>query len=246
MSDYEGAQVTMRRLWRRVGEWPDTTSLHPSIAAEVLLTVGILTGWIGSKTQVKDAQETAKNLISEAINYFEAISDLKQVAAARVELAYCYWRDGELNEARIMMREALQRLTTEGITRARAILKLVTIECSATRYHDALTILTENAKLFEKITNPAVKGDYHNELAITLEEIGAAENQTNYFRRAIKEYIAADHQFKLARNPIYRASVKNNLGIVLFKLSRYKEARTYIDEARRLASGFKDKASRTV
>jgi hypothetical protein len=56
--------------------------------------VGILTGWIGSKNQIKEAQETAKNLITESINYFESVGDQKQLAAARVELAYCYWRDG--------------------------------------------------------------------------------------------------------------------------------------------------------
>jgi hypothetical protein len=51
--DYEGAQEIMRRLWRGVGERPQTKGLHPSIAAEVLLCVGILTGWIGSQNQPK-------------------------------------------------------------------------------------------------------------------------------------------------------------------------------------------------
>jgi len=72
----------MRRFWRGVGERPETTGLQASVAAEVFLCVGILTGWIGSKTQIKDAQETAKNLITEAVNYFESIGDQKKVAAA--------------------------------------------------------------------------------------------------------------------------------------------------------------------
>jgi tetratricopeptide (TPR) repeat protein len=244
-SDYEGAQEALRPLWKRVGERPDTKGLYPSIAAEVLLCVGMLTGWIGSKIQIDEAQETAKNLITESITYFESVGDVKKIAAARVELAYCYWRDGELNEARIMLREALQKLTAEGNTRARAILKLVTIENSAARYKDSLKLLNDNASLFQKISNHATKGDYHNELAITLEEIGAAEKQRDYFQRAVNEYKAADHHFKLAKNPVFRASVKNNVGIILFKLSRYKEAHKYLDEARRLTVSFKDK-SRTA
>ncbi len=68
--DFEGAQDTMRPIWKDIGERSETTGLHPSIAAEVLLTVGILTGWIGSKRQVERAQETAKNLITEGITYF--------------------------------------------------------------------------------------------------------------------------------------------------------------------------------
>lgn len=79
-SDYEGAQEAMRPLWKGVGERPDTTGLHDSVAAEVLLCVGILTGWIGSKTEINNAQESAKNLITQSITYFESVGDVKKIA----------------------------------------------------------------------------------------------------------------------------------------------------------------------
>jgi hypothetical protein len=94
--DYAGAQRTTRRLWSGVGERPKTEGLHPATVAEVLLTVGILTGWIGSKNQIKDAQETAKNLITESVTYFESVKDVMMIATARTEIAFCYWRQGEL------------------------------------------------------------------------------------------------------------------------------------------------------
>jgi tetratricopeptide (TPR) repeat protein len=119
--DYEGAQEVMRPFWKRLGERPQIEGLQKSAAIEVLLCVGILTDWIGSTRETK-YQETAKNLISEAITFYEAIGDFKRVAEARADLAYCYWREGGLDEARIMLTEALERLTTEGNTRARAIL----------------------------------------------------------------------------------------------------------------------------
>ena len=53
--------------WERIGERPDLKGLHAEVRAEVLLTVGILTSWIGSKEGIENAQETAKNLISESI-----------------------------------------------------------------------------------------------------------------------------------------------------------------------------------
>jgi tetratricopeptide (TPR) repeat protein len=240
--DHEGAQATMRRFWGRVGERPDTAGLHASVAAEVLLSVGVLTGWIGAKTQISDAQEIAKNLISEAINYFNLISDRKKVAAARVELAYCYWRNGELNEARIMLSEALKELTTEGDTRAKAILKLTTIEWTSGRYFEALSMLENNARLFQKVPNHTTQGAYHNQMAIILRNLATPENRSEYFHRAIDEYKEADLHFKLARNPIYRADVKNNLGLLLYKLSRFADAHKYLDEARRLTVSFKNKA----
>jgi Tfp pilus assembly protein PilF len=67
------------------------------------------------------------------------------------------------------------------------------------------------------------------------------ENRLEIFRRAINEYKEAERQFRFAGNQIYRADVINNVGFLLFKLSRYKEAHKYLDEARRLTVKFKDK-----
>jgi tetratricopeptide (TPR) repeat protein len=240
--DYEGARDLMGRVWRGVGERPNLEGLDPSIAAEVLLCVGILTGWIGSKIQFKDAQEIAKNLITESITYYESVGDVTKIAAARTEIAYCYWRDGELNEARTMLREALKKLTTAGNTRARALLKLTTVECSAARYHEALEILNDNGALFQKLTDHTTKGVYHSELAITLRNLAKAEGRGEYLRRAIGEFEKADREFKLARNVVFRADVKNNIGMILLNLSRFKEAHKYLNEARRLSVSFKDKA----
>jgi hypothetical protein len=86
--DFKGTLETMRPFWRGVGHRPDTAGLHESVAAEVSRCVGILTGWIGSRNQIKDAQETAKNLLTESISGYESVGDQKMVAVARVELAF--------------------------------------------------------------------------------------------------------------------------------------------------------------
>jgi tetratricopeptide (TPR) repeat protein len=236
-----GALEIMRPLWRGVGERPLTAGLHPETAAAVYLCAGVLTGWIGSRNQVKDAQETARNLITESISYYEAHQDVRKVAEARSEIAYCYWRDGQINEARIMLLEALERLPPTGIKRARALLKLAVVEQSAARYHDALRILTDNSSLFAQVRHHAVKGDYHNELAMTFEDIAVADQRSDYFQSALVEYQAADDHFKLAKNHIFRASVKNNVAGLLSKLGRFKEAHQHLDQARELTVRFKDR-----
>lgn len=239
--DIDEAQRIMRPIWDRVGERPAVAGLHPSVAAEVLLSVGIMTGWIGSRVEMAQAQEAAKNLITESITYFESVGDVQKVASARAEIAYCYWRDGEVNEARIMLLEALGKLTDEGNTRARALLKLTTVECSASRFHAALEILDENAQLFEKVTNHTVKGNFHHERAIILRNLAVAEKRDDYFQRAIGEYEEADHHFELGSNLSYRALVQNNLGFLLYNLSRYKRAHEYLEKARRLTLSLRDK-----
>jgi len=240
-NDYQGIREVMRPLWSCVGDRPEIDGLHVSVSAEVLLCVGILTGWLGSKEGTGHAQEVAKNLLSESIASYQSVGDKKKVAIARVELAICYWREGALNEARIMFNEALQNLTTEGNTRARALLRLAILEWSAARYNEAFRILDENNSLFKKITNFALKGNYHNQLAMVLRELAIQESRNGYLQRAIREYQEADAQFKLAHNLVFRANVKNNVGNVLRQVSRYKEAHKYLEEARRLMVRLKDK-----
>lgn len=239
--DYNGAQEVMRPLWIRVGERPEIDRLHPSVAAEVLLCVGILTRWIGSKNQIEGAQETAKNLITESITFYESIGDVKQVATARVELACCYWREGGLDEARITLNAALQKLTTEGNTRARALLRLAIVEWSDSRYREALTILTDNASLFQRITNHTLRGTYHNQLAMVLRKLAPQGKPVNYFKRVLSEYEEADHHFRLAHNIVFRADVKNNIGNLLRELYRFREAHECLEQARRLRNGVRDK-----
>jgi tetratricopeptide (TPR) repeat protein len=239
--DYEGAREVMRPFWKHFGEGPQIEGLNPQVAAEVLLHVGILTRWIGSKNQISDAQDVAKDLISESITLFESLGDLLRVAAARAELAICYWWAGALDEARIMLTEALKRITTEGNTRANALIFLAAVEWSASRYGQSLKLLTENAALFRKIPNHTIKGTYHNQLAMVLRKLITLENRAEFFRRILREYEEADRQFKLAHNTLFRADVKNNVGNVLRQMRRFKEAHSYLSEARRLAVIIKDK-----
>lgn len=239
--DYKGAQQVMRPLWTRLGAPPEIEGLHASIAAEVLFCTGILTGWIGSKDEIKWADDTARDLLTESITVFESIGDVKKVAEVRAELAYCYWRAGALDEARVMFRNALERLTAEGNTRANVLLGLSVVEWSDSRCDQALQILIDNAPLFKKITNHTIKGFYHNQYAMILRGLATEKNQTEYFQRAISEYEKADQEFKAAHNTVFRAHVKNNVGFLLYKLSRFRKAHEYLSHARRLTMAVGDR-----
>jgi len=171
-----------------MGEAPNTQGFERSVAAEVSLCVGILTGCIGSKNQLSDAQEIAKNLITQSMSYFESSKDTTKVGVAQSEIAYCYWREGALNEARSWLYDALDKLSFEGADRARALLKLSTVEWTSGRFREALELLKVNESLFRKITNPRIKGYYFSELGILHRNLATSENKREYFHRAIDEY----------------------------------------------------------
>ncbi|MGB7924773.1 MAG: tetratricopeptide repeat protein [Pyrinomonadaceae bacterium] len=243
VGDYEAARQIMGELWQRVGERPNLQWLEPEIAAELLMRAGTLTGWLGSKNQVTEAQETAKNLITEAITIFESLSYGKKIAEAQIELAYCYWRQGAYDEARDVLKDALSRLSTDSELKAKAILRMAIVERGAARLNDALHILTDNAPLFEKIKSHAIKGGYHNALAGVLEDLGISEQRQDYLDRAFIEYTAASYHFERASHKPYRAHVQNNLGYLYFKVHRFKEAHIHLDSARRLLLNLKNYCS---
>ena len=138
-------------LWKGIGSRPNTKRLHDAVAAEVLLTAGILTRWLGNRSEIKEADDYARDLITESITLYEALGDSRKVAEARVELGFCYWRVGAHDEAGIYFKDALKRLTIGGNARANALIGLSFVAWSESRYNEALKILIDNAPLFERI-----------------------------------------------------------------------------------------------
>lgn len=242
--NYEAARGALGDLWRQIGERPRTDDLDLRTSAEVLLRAGTLAGWIGSSKQIEGAQEIAKNFISESITIFESLAERKKAVEGQIELAYCYWREGAFDEARVMLGAALSRLTDDDSDiKAVALLRSAIVEFSATRYHDALHILTEAAPLFEESNSHLVKGNFHVNLAIVLKDLSTSEQRNDYADRALIEFAAASYHFEQAGHMRYQARTENNLGFLLFMTSRFTEAHKHLDRARRLFISLKDSGS---
>ncbi|MBD0369776.1 MAG: hypothetical protein ICV60_02905 [Pyrinomonadaceae bacterium] len=241
--EYEDARQAMSEFWQRIGDYPKLEGLAPGIAAEVLLRAGVLTGLIGYKYKIASAQETAKNLLSESISLFESLKNREKVLEAQIEAALCYWRAGDYDEARIILKELFPRLKTDDELKAKALLRLAIVEHSTNRLNEEYKILIDNAPLFEKITNPTLKGSYHNNLANLLENMGKVENREDYTDRAFVEYAAASYYFEQAGHKSYRANVENNLGYLYFKAGDFKAAHEHVGRACRILSSLKDKST---
>jgi CheY-like chemotaxis protein/Tfp pilus assembly protein PilF len=233
VGSYDAAREAMGELWPEVGGRPALDELTETTAADVLLRVGVLTGWLGSTRQIEGAQETAKNLITESITRFEALKDTATVAEAQTEIGYCYWREGALNEARVMLREALNRLPTESEVRAIALLRLAIVEGSAKRFHDALRLDLEAAPIFEKSASHAHRGKFHNQFGFVLRNLGDVD-------RALIEYAAASYHFEQAGHTRYHACVENNLGFLFLTIKKLAEAHEHLDRAQALFTSMKD------
>jgi tetratricopeptide (TPR) repeat protein len=240
--DFESAREALGDLWEGIGVRPHLKALtEDHTIGEVLLRVGALTGWIGSSQQIEQAQGEAKDLLSESVGIFERLGETSHAAEAQTELAYCYWREGAFDEARVILEEVLHRLSEEeNDRRAVAILRLAIVETSTKRYNDALRLLTEAASLFEANSSSALKGRFHNELANVLNYLSIAEHRSDYVDRALVEYAAAGFHFEQANHTRNQAAVENNLGYLFISLEKFEEAHLHLSRARRLFARLKD------
>jgi len=239
--NYDRAREAMGELWQGVGERPVLQGLDEDVKGEVLLRAGALSGWIGSTEQIEGAQEEAKNLISESITIFEALSDFRRLADAQSELAVCYWRQGAIDDARVWLAEALSRVDDrDADLRSVALLRSAAVEKVADRLNDALNILKTAAPLFQRSANETIKGRFHNEFANVLRRLGTTQKRTDYIDSALLEYDAASFHFGEAGHARYQACVENNQALFYLELNKRVEAHEHLVRAQALFTDLGD------
>ncbi len=235
--DYEGARQALSGIWSVVGERPLTESLQPATKSEVLLRAGTLSGWLGSARQIGGAQEIAKDLIGESLRSFEALDDREKIAEAQTDLAICYWREGALEEARVLFHQALANAKLPE-NKLRVLVNVTTVEIASGDYQRSLALLDQAAPLLEQTEDNGIKGRYHSHRAVTLRNLGGTDPE--YLDRALIEYSAASFHFQMAGHTRYVASVENNIGFILLQLKRHAEALEHLDRALRIFNALKD------
>ena len=126
--------------------------LDDPTAAEVLLRIGVLTGWIGSIKLIKGSQQLARILLGDSITLFESLSDPKKTAEAQIESALCSMREGSLDVARELYVDALSRLDDQdGDLKALGMLRLAMVELLTNRLKDSFQILNTARRISQRV-----------------------------------------------------------------------------------------------
>jgi len=233
LGDYDAGCAALQPWWT-IGEWPKQGGLSQLAAAELLLTAGTLSGWVASTRHVEGGQNCAERLLSGAIALFDHLGEATKSGEARAELGYCYYRQGLFDLARTTLRSSLCDLSDrESELQGIVLIRLATVERHASRLHDAVGKLNEAGRFIDYVS-PWTKGRFHLEFATTLKDLGIAENQSEYFDRALNHYRDAFSHFEDLENHRYTAIVENNHGYLLSALNRFDEAQLHLERARKL------------
>jgi signal transduction histidine kinase/ActR/RegA family two-component response regulator/Flp pilus assembly protein TadD len=243
VGDYDGGCAALQRWWK-TGEWPRQEGLETQAAAELMFTAGTLSGWVASTTPTQGGQHLSQGLLNGAIALFEHLGQISRACEARIELGYCYYRQGFFDFARTILRSAFDALgDAEQEMKAVALIRIAIIDRHAGRLRDALGFLNK-ASTIMSAAGSFTKGRFHLEFATTLKNLGIAESQAGYFDQAIENYEKSQQYFERVGNLRYAAAVENNHGYLLLSLKRFDDAHTHLERARKLFDGFGDSARR--
>jgi tetratricopeptide (TPR) repeat protein len=228
--DYEKAAVALEEFWAGVGIEPSVHGLGHAAAAEVLLRAGTIKRRIGGGDCGGDVQEWAKDMIDRSLRIYERLNLSERVAEAKSELAYCYWRQGEYDNARALLREAIADLRNPEL-KAEAVLRGAVVEKCAGHAAEALAALNESAPLFESGSSLALRGRFHLERATFLKYLAEASSDEGLADRALIEYAAASYHFREAGHERNLALVENQIGFLLFEKGMFAEAHDHLSQA---------------
>jgi len=241
VGEYAAASEALAEFWPTPSEAPRIEGLDETTAAELLLRIGSLSGWLGSENPTGDGQETAKNQITRSIEMFTHLGVYERVVEARSDLALCYWREGSYDEARIQLASAMKCI--EGVDselRAVILIRAGMVEVDDGRLNQALRFYDEAASLLDGSQDHSLKGSFHSQLALLCNNLAITNNRDDYIDRALIEFAAASFHFEQAGHARYSACTENNLAYLYLTIGNVSEAHDHLDRARKLLFGIKD------
>lgn len=222
---YEAARELLSVWWRRVGERPNLEGLNEREAAEVTLRVSCLTIWLGSARQVEGAQELALDLLSECARTFDSLGLEALLSEAQIGLAHAYLRKASYDEARVVLKCVLGKLTPESAQVHSAIVMLTIAERSAGALDEAMRLHERYEPLFQSEDVPArLKATFYYNWAVTHRKIGNIDE-------ALLKYAVAKKNLEETGDTSRLAIVETALGFLFYTIKSYAEALDHTREA---------------
>jgi tetratricopeptide (TPR) repeat protein len=224
--------------------------LPTHLAANVLLRVGSLSGYVGQAEEIVGMQVSARNLIAESRILFAAIGYEQGEIEADIEYAKCLRRENKLLIARGMLAKCLKRLEgrPDELT-AKSVIMLGGVEYALHNYNEIVNLYKEFALTFELIADHNYKGRYHGTLAAAHDALIAlsdkAADKEMHVDAACMEYEAASYHYEQAGDEANRASIENNFGNLFLNVGDFPKAIEHLECAHNILSSLSNPGYQT-
>jgi tetratricopeptide (TPR) repeat protein len=223
--DTESLRKTLQIVWN-VEETPNFDNYDYAIKAQLLRLCGVFLSFYGFARNKKNYQLRGKDLLTNAIEIFETNQLLDKAAEAKINLAFCYWNLGEVNECETVLEVVESDF-------GKNLLHPVYLQICVNRLliyfwnqdlGSALKIIEEIATPMQFCTDVRLQAMFHN-------QSGIFYTNTAEYEKAIFNLSEAIRFAEKARNKLFVAINLNNLAFLYKDAKEYDTAFKYISES---------------
>jgi tetratricopeptide (TPR) repeat protein len=100
--DVDSLRKILQSVWN-IEKTPNFDNYDDAIKAELLRLCGVFLSFYGIARNLKNYQLRGKDLLTNAVESFESTELLDKAAEAKINLAFCYWNLGEINECEAIL-----------------------------------------------------------------------------------------------------------------------------------------------
>ena len=236
IGNFEAANLILRR-WSEPETWPRLDSLNPYTAADLLFTLGTLLGVMAGTKKVVHGHRRAEAFLNGAVALFEQLGMKSRSVETRVELARCYYRQGQFDLGRQTVKTCYSELSEDEVELKAFCLNIGgQIEGISGRLRDSLTKLQEASRL--EAAGRFITTLNHQLLATTLKEIAISERNESYFHEAKVHFLRALYESEVLGHHLNVATAENNIGFLLLSLGAFEESEKHLLRSRTLFESF--------
>lgn len=232
---YEDALLEAREIWEDISKPLQIKGFETKDAAEILLRCGAMIGFLGNNKQIPNSQTRSKDLLTEARQKFLEIYEIEKIAECENYLALAYWRNGELDEAKLWIEELESHsldISNYAVLFSKVVKCLILI--AENKYSEIIVYLKNLEQAFLDFGDYCLCGDFYNALGAAYSKLGNQEEALSFLESARFYHQKAQHK-------IYLGAIENNLALLYKSQGNFAKAHQMIDYSTKTFKQIKDR-----
>ena len=224
--DIPASQNILSAVWKNLDEEPAINGLGNALQAEILRLCGFFLSYYGKAKNLKDYQERGKNLLTNAIEMFEAENLPDKSAEAKVMLSLCYWHEGAVNESETILSQLEDEYSENTLNPVylQICVNRLGIYYNKEEFEKSQKLIDGLNSIVQFSADWRLRTMYHNQAGLTYHKLNQPDKAIYHYKEAL---IAA----KRCENARFCALNYNNLGYIYKDISDFQKAHLYVDKA---------------
>lgn len=220
--DTNSLREILLSVWKDDNRVPDFAEYEPAIRAELLRLCGFYLTFHGRSRNLTDYQLRAKDALTNAIEIFQAEGLADKAAESKINLAFCFWNSGEVEECEALLSLVENDFNENKIHPVYLQTKInrMMLLCWCEKFDEAFAIVNEISPLMNYCVDLRLRIMFYVETGILFHHKFKYTDAIFYFSEAIR-------LAKESNNLYFLAMAYNNLSLLYLDLKVFEDAHAF-------------------